>query len=83
MSGRRAGVDAATIELVATGLDGPTALSVVGTTLWVLEARIGSMAVPRAMPARAARIGRRRIAATDAAAARPETRRHRRGDRTT
>lgn len=38
--------DAATIEPVATGLDGPTALSTVGDTLWVLEARIGKLADP-------------------------------------
>jgi sugar lactone lactonase YvrE len=38
--------DAATIKPVATGLDGPTALSKVGSTLWVLEAKIGKMADP-------------------------------------
>ena len=39
--------DAATIKPVATGLDGPTALSKVGSTLWVLEAKIGKMADPK------------------------------------
>jgi sugar lactone lactonase YvrE len=38
--------DAAAIKPVATGLDGPTALSKVGSTLWVLEAKIGKMADP-------------------------------------
>jgi len=38
--------DAATIKPVATGLDGPTDLSKVGNTLWVLEAKIGKMADP-------------------------------------
>jgi hypothetical protein len=31
---------------VATGLDGPTAVALVGKTLWVLEAKIGKMADP-------------------------------------
>ena len=38
--------DAATIKPVATGLDAPTALSKVGNTLWVLEAKIDKMADP-------------------------------------
>ena len=38
--------DAATVKPVATGLDGPTAMSKVGDTLWVLEARIGKMGDP-------------------------------------
>lgn len=38
--------DVATIKPVATGLDGPTALSKVGNTLWVLEAKVGKMADP-------------------------------------
>jgi sugar lactone lactonase YvrE len=38
--------DAATIKPIATGLDGPTALSKVGNTLWVLEAKIGKMGDP-------------------------------------
>ena len=38
--------DAASIKPVATGLDGPTALAKVGSTLWVLEAKIGKMADP-------------------------------------
>jgi len=38
--------DAATIKPVATGLDGPTALSKVGNTLWVLEAKVGKMTDP-------------------------------------
>jgi len=35
--------DTATVKPVATGLDGPTAMAKVGSTLWVLEARIGKM----------------------------------------
>ena len=38
--------DAMTVKPVATGLDGPTALSKVGSTLWVLEAKIGKMGDP-------------------------------------
>lgn len=38
--------DAAIVNPVATGLDGPTALSKVGNTLWVLEAKIGRMNDP-------------------------------------
>jgi sugar lactone lactonase YvrE len=38
--------DTAAIRPVATGLDGPTALSKVGNTLWVLEARISKMGDP-------------------------------------
>ncbi|HVW93776.1 MAG TPA: hypothetical protein VHB74_14375, partial [Devosia sp.] len=38
--------DKATVKPVATGLDGPTSMTKVGNTLWVLDSHINQMSDP-------------------------------------